>query len=66
MPKPNFRVVDKERSHPRDADRKAVKRFRTLVEQERLPISNQICTGAPSLRVDEVLQRSEPNHIGKK
>ena len=44
MSKPNFRVV---------------KRFRTLVEQERLPISNQICTGAPNLFVDDVLKRTE-------
>lgn len=66
MAQPNLRVIDPNREHPRDAARKAVKRFRTLVEQERLPISNQICTGAPSLRVDEVLKRSEPDHIGKK
>lgn len=66
MSQPNLRVIDPDREHARDLARRRVKRFRTLVEQERLPISNQICTGAPSLRVDEVLERSEPNHIGKK
>lgn len=66
MPQAKFRVVDNEREHPREIAKRKVKQFRTLVEQEKRVICNQICTGAPSLRVDEILRRSESNHLGKK
>lgn len=66
MPKPNLRAVDPEVEHPRDLARQAVKRFRLDREKQKLPVSNQTDTGSPSLRVDDILKRSEPNHLGKK
>lgn len=66
MPKANLRAVETERLHPRDRARQAVKRFRLDRERERLPISNQIDSGAPSLRVDDVLRRAEAELLGKR
>lgn len=58
MAQPNFRVVDSEKVHPRDAARIAVKRFRTNAEREKLGVCNQ-STGAANLFVDETLRRTE-------
>ena len=67
MPKANLRAVDNERLHPRDAARKAVKAFRLDREKEKFGVCNQIDSGAPSLRTDEILKRSEPHYlVGKK
>lgn len=66
MPKPNLRAVNPEVEHPRDVAHKAVKRWRSNAEKEKLPVSNQFDSGAPSLRTDEVLKRAEADHLGKK
>lgn len=60
MAQQSLRVVDSERIHPRDAAHKAVKRFRTLAEQENFPICNQHTEiGGSYLATDDVLRRSE-------
>lgn len=67
MPKPNLRAVNVEVEHPLDRARREVKRFRLDREKQKLPTSNQVCTdGVPRLDTDEVLKRSEPDHLGKK
>lgn len=57
MSKAQLRAVENEVDHPRDAARKAVKRWRSNAEKEKLPVANQ-STGHPNLFVDEVLQRT--------
>lgn len=63
MPKPNLRVIENGQEHARDLAREAVKRFRA---EEEVPICNQTDSGAPSLRTDEVLAKSQPDLLGKK
>jgi hypothetical protein len=65
MNKPRLRVVEGEQSHPRDIARQIVQK---RTQQPALPVSNQHCVeGRPSLRVDEVLERSDPGCLlGKK
>lgn len=66
MSKPQLRAVDPEVAHPRDLARRKVKQWKSDAEQGKLHISNQDDTGAPSLRVDEVLRRSEPDYTRTK
>lgn len=66
MGKPNFRVVDNENLHARDLAHKAVKRWRSNAEKENRPVTNITDSGAPSLRVDDVLLKAQSDHLGKK
>lgn len=66
MSKAQLRVIDPNREHARDLARRKVKAFRLDREKEKIGVCNQIDSGAPSLRTDEVLGRSEPDHLGKK
>lgn len=67
MPKPNLRAVNNENPSARDIAAQRVKRWRSNAEKEKLPVSNQDDSGAPSLRTDDILKRSEGDHlIGKK
>lgn len=59
MSNPHLRPVDNQVVHPRDLARRKVQQWR---EGEVQPIVNQHDSGAPSLRTDEVLRRSEPQH----
>ena len=54
-----LRAVDNERPHPRDFAVQAIKRRRAA----KYPITNQHDTGAPTLPVDDVLQRSGPEYL---
>lgn len=51
--------------HPRRLAQQAIAKWRSDAERESLPIANQIDSGAPLLRVDDVLRRSEPSHTRK-
>lgn len=64
--KPQLRAVDPDHEHNLDYARRKVKQWKSDAERGKLHISNQDDTGAPSLRVDEVLQKSLPNHLGRK
>lgn len=64
-PKSQFRVVDNEQEHARDTARRKVKQWRSDAEREKRQVANQDDSGAPSLRVDDVLRKSEPNHARK-
>lgn len=66
MNKAQLRAVDPEIEHPRDAARKAVRRWRSDADKQKLPVSNVQDTGSPSLRVDDVLEKALPDHLGKK
>lgn len=66
MSKAQLRAVNPEIEHPRDTARKAVKRWRSNAEKEKLAVANQIDSGAPSLRTDEVLEKAYADLIGKK
>lgn len=59
MSKPQLRAVDPEVVHPRDLARRKVKQWKSDAERGKLHISNQDDSGAPSLRVDDILRRSE-------
>lgn len=63
MPKPNLRVIENDREHAREIAKREIKRFRA---EEKVPISNQYDSGAPSLRTDDVLDKSQPDLLGKK
>lgn len=62
MSKPQLRAVDPDREHNLDYARRKVKQWKSDAERGKLHISNQTDSGAPSLRVDDVLRRSEPNY----
>lgn len=64
--KPQLRAIDPNREHNLDYARRKVKQWRSDAERDKLNISNQTDSGAPSLRVDDVLQKSLPNHLGRK
>lgn len=67
MPQRNLRVVEKENLHARDLARQRVAEWRSNAQKENLPLSNEHDDkGAPLLPVDEVLKRSEEDHLGKK
>ena len=66
MLKPNLRAVDNNQPHARDIARAAVKEWRSNADKEELPIATVQDSGAPSLRVDDVIRRSQPDLIGKK
>lgn len=63
--KPQLRVIDNEHEHPLDYARRKIKKWRSDAESQRLPVANQDHSGAPSLRVDEVIERSLPDHARK-
>ena len=64
MSKAQLRVIDNEQRHPRDIARQRVAEWRSNAEREQLPVSNvHDDKGAPLLDVDEVLRRSDPNHV---
>ena len=58
----SIEAAERPEDHPRSIARRKVKQWKSDAEQGKLHISNQDDTGAPSLRVDEVLKRSLPNH----
>lgn len=60
--KPQLRAVDPDRELNLDYARRKVNQWKSDTERGKLSISNQDDTGAPSLRVDDVLKRSLPNH----
>lgn len=66
LSKPNLRVIDPNHEHPRDVARRRVKDYRKPKE----PITNihvpEDVRPSKHLVVDEVLERSYPNLIGKK
>lgn len=64
--KSQFRVVDNEQEHARDIARRKVKQWRSDAEQQKLQIANQDDSGAPSLRVDDILRKSEPDYARRK
>lgn len=64
--KPNLRAVDNQVVHARDLARRKVSEWGSIAETEQLPVSNQHDSTAPSLRVDDVLRRSELDHRGKR
>lgn len=68
MSKPQLRVIDNQHEHPLDYARRKVKEFQLDREkgEKPLPVSNPIDSGAPPLRVDDVLRKSEPNYARRK
>lgn len=66
MPKLQLRAVDTERPHSRDVARQRVKAWRSDADREALPVTNIIDTGAPLLKVDDVVRASYPNHAERK
>lgn len=65
--KSQLRVINNEVEHPLDYARRKVKEFQLDREkgEKPLPVSNPTDSGAPPLRVDDVLRRSEPNYARK-
>lgn len=65
--RPQLRVIDNEVEHPLDYARRKVKEFQLDREkgEKPLPVSNPTDSGAPPLRVDDVLRRSEPDYARK-
>lgn len=49
-------------NHPRKLAREAIAEFRSNAQREGLPIANQIDSGAPLLRRDEVVRASYPTY----
>lgn len=65
--KPQLRVIDNQHEHPLDYARRKVREFQLDREKggKPLPVSNPTDSGAPPLRVDDVLRRSEPDYARK-
>ena len=55
-------AAERDPNHPRALARQAVAKWRSDAESERLPVTNITDSGAPLLRVNEVISRSEPHH----
>lgn len=67
--KPNFRMVDNERSHARLPAREQVAEFRLDREKGEKPLGLATRTsgsGAPLLDVNAVLKRTLPGSLGKR
>lgn len=64
--KSQLRVIDNQREHNLDYARRKVKQWRSDAQREKREVANQDDSGAPSLRVDEVLRRSEPDYTRRK
>lgn len=65
MSKPSLRVVDPNKEHPRDTARRLIKE-RQEYKEPKTNIHASEGYPAPTLVVDEVLKRSQPNLIGRK
>lgn len=55
---------ERDPNHPRTIAREAIKQWRSNAQRESLPVSNQHDNkNAPVLDVDEVLSRSQLDHV---
>lgn len=62
--KPQLRAIDNAVEHPLDRARRLVAEWCSNAQRESLPVSNQHDDkNAPVLDVDEVLRRSQPDHM---
>lgn len=50
-------------NHPRRLAQATIAEFRSNAQREGLPIANQIDSGAPLLRRDEIVERSYPTYV---
>lgn len=58
--------AERQDDHPRSLARKAITEWRSNAAKENLPVVNITDNkGGRRLNTDEVLRRSEPNHISK-
>lgn len=64
----SIEAAERPANHPRTLARTAIKRWRSDAQKLKLTVSNQVDSGAPSLRVDDVLRRSSGHaeRIGRK
>lgn len=55
---------ERDPNHPRVLAREVIKQWRSNAQRESLPVSNQHDDkNAPVLDVDEILRRSQPDHV---
>lgn len=59
----NLRAVDNDHLHARDLARQRVAEWKSNAQREGLPIANQVDSGAPLLRRDEIVERSYPTYV---
>jgi hypothetical protein len=63
----DIEAIERDPSHPRSLARAVVKRWRSDAQKLKLGVSNQHDSGAPSLRVDDVLRGDDHNRrLGRK
>lgn len=63
----DIEAAERDPQHARSLARAAIKRWRSDADRQALPTVNRTTgSGAPLLKVDDVIRRSYPNHAKRK